>query len=1734
MAASLGPSWSLRSNASPRCLTAYVTTTQSSSGRPDAVTTTTTGGGGSSSIGGGGGIDSSNPFDDEATTMSSSTAAHHHHQQQYQQQQQYGGAANNAGGYYYVHSVAFGTERGSLHYRQYPPTLVDSDDARIRGGDGGGSVGGGGGGYNRHRGGYHHHERSLDPSQLFIDPESTPDGQINLQGAVKGSIVGIVRATPPPPMSIAAAAAAAASSNNNATTPVFLLLVDDNRGSSSASASSNPGAYAAHLVTIKHGAFNKLPAAPPVAIDGGSNNTISPEKPPLASSISSSRSHRRGGSHASGGAGSGTMSNTWFGNNGGDGTTPMKSIQTISTTPNNNNNNNASSSTNTTTTSAASNTNNMMSLGTLPRMSCVAYHPSTGFVYAAGTGVYGLPNVAVRAVLAGMVAGGTNEGGHYLPHSIAAAGGGGSGRGGASVSSSHSLRQQQRQRAGSVGSAIHHHSNTTTTTSTTTAQLLPSPPMALYLKSSHALPLPGVRCSSGSSNGNSMTLACSGRVAIVAVSNAFYAVPCCLDVGVLKSHVAGGGASVGSGGEGQQHLQQPHSNLGGSSSLPNVSATKILTFAQSSQVHPVIAMEVMTSSSSSSSSGVNNTSSSTDTISRYLRPITSLLFLASGRECTTLEITSIPNSRMVNNIMLNKGGGSSVPLGGGVVSTSIKATASKHGMATLPSPILAAAPLPPSSTRTNTALRGSNYSTIAGSGAAGMSGNNNNSSSSLSSGPMVALLTVDGLVHIRSPFCIAVPLASIEVGTRPNDFFTLCTLPSPSSLPYNNNKYNNAMMGNVGGGSNNSRNIVATSYGGESRLLTIQPETPQDFADRLIKLCIDAFGTNGFPRLELAEALGATFSATSYMNVQGVGLAEEPATSYKRGLLRQYLESVLGLGSYSSGGGGGGGVSFVMLSGEDGQESGLEVEGSGRLVDNPNEGNDSRDNDAINNNTTMPSASSLDANSLLTCTALLCLVCYQLAPAPNGTAACRASKVCASSMGIVRPKDSHPSSSGGGGGVGGGGRISKSAVAVCELVADRLLKEVSTSFSLLTSTSSSAPITSSHNRPGAQGGVASSMEFVESAVWLLRSCGCHEKAIAVLQERMNSPAFRNASVGSGGGIGGGGQTSSHAGGTGGGGGGGSWSQIKFDSYLATHLGELWSSKDDRCCQLVLRSPATKDLIARNPTLGLSVFTTIHPQNETEWKRMKPGDDPLAHPLYPPKVVELLKSVTPHGQQEQSMGSGGGVGIGGVHDQLGMAESFASFSPRSREGSLSGPLPMDSGRALAVLYLESSIGIATGRPPSSSSDSSNNTPASSSFIHRESSRDEIDERKADMHDELSYLLLEGVISERGDEDGGEDSDLGAMYRFKLRRLLSWPNSKIRSERLLGSLPSSFLREHALLLGRLGRHEDALQILYSQENSLELALEYCDVRHERQQAETMGGAGGVRGGGVAKALPPMECAYIPLVKVALSSDPDSDRGTAAAIQVLALRRDSIDKSAALRLLPKNIPMSSVVRPFLIPAVVENESHVRKLTVASSLLRSRYIQLKQKLTEAQLKSQASLHSALALKRLNLGEPIHSSKPVKARPVHVASPHYPDVMLVKHFFPRYLVIQAQVLNNTAATSTISTMANQQHHMNAAAPRTLANVAFVIAESSDEALVPTMDLPLKTVPPGATGSAWCILAASPQRLDGAAFLTCELRFTVMEVDSATGTPLSFGANNNAGNNGFGRTYVEELQDIEV
>jgi hypothetical protein len=571
------------------------------------------------------------------------------------------------------------------------------------------------------------------------------------------------------------------------------------------------------------------------------------------------------------------------------------------------------------------------------------------------------------------------------------------------------------------------------------------------------------------------------------------------------------------------------------------------------------------------------------------------------------------------------------------------------------------------------------------------------------------------------------------------------------------------------------------------------------------------------------------------------------------------------------------------------------------------------------------------------------------------------------------------------------------------------------------------------------------MEYLEAAIWLLRSCGEHVYAIEITQNAFNASLVRQ---------------------------GGSWSQLKYESFLATHLGELWSHGDDSCRDIVLSLPATRQLLETNPLLGLGIFTSSHPKNETQW--ISSNSSNIISKKYPQKVIELLKCIRPLAPKDRQDRS----------DQI----ETSSLSDENRS-----QLPLESGRALIVTYLESLVGISTKKPPSK--DDSSNT-------------------LAEMHDELALLLLEGVLSEQYDDETEGESHLGSIYRSKLRRLLGWSNAAVNPDKLMSVLPKSFLRERALVLGQLGRHEDALRIFYCELDSLDLALEYCDARFEKlsvQTAFTNTSQGGKDNSRQSKLT---DCPYLPLISVALRTDGDSGKGIESAIKVLSLRRDKIDRSAALRLLPRNIPLSSLSQTFLVPALIDSESQARRMEVVASLLRAKFVRLKRTLTETQIKSQSSIYTVPGLRPLNLGQPIYTSKPFKARPSSLPPYNFPDVSITKYFFRRYVVIQASVCN----------CAPQMRD------KTLGNVQLVIAESSEDALLPNIHIPIKALPPGMTGCSWCVLAASPQRLDVSAILTCELRYNIVDIDSTTGAPLSF-------EGGYGiqtKPVIEEIQDIEI
>jgi hypothetical protein len=169
----------------------------------------------------------------------------------------------------------------------------------------------------------------------------------------------------------------------------------------------------------------------------------------------------------------------------------------------------------------------------MPRMSCCAYHPQTGFVYAAGTSVLS------------------------LPHSLSA-----------------NILNALSSPGGSTGTGTDPSSYYDPTLRFTATNVLPNP----------------VR-----SNPSSLALICNGSMAIAAVNHSFYTIP---------------------------------------ADASNV-CVKVVSFTQSSQVHPAIVLPILTSNRSA------------------------LLFVGSGRECTTCMVThsSSPSSSSKMGMGGGKGSG---------------------------------------------------------------------------------------------------------------------------------------------------------------------------------------------------------------------------------------------------------------------------------------------------------------------------------------------------------------------------------------------------------------------------------------------------------------------------------------------------------------------------------------------------------------------------------------------------------------------------------------------------------------------------------------------------------------------------------------------------------------------------------------------------------------------------------------------------------------------------------------------------------------------------------------------------------------------------------------------------------------------------------------------------------------------------------------------------------------------
>lgn len=112
-----------------------------------------------------------------------------------------------------------------------------------------------------------------------------------------------------------------------------------------------------------------------------------------------------------------------------------------------------------------------------------------------------------------------------------------------------------------------------------------------------------------------------------------------------------------------------------------------------------------------------------------------------------------------------------------------------------------------------------------------------------------------------------------------------------------------------------------------------------------------------------------------------------------------------------------------------------------------------------------------------------------------------------------------------------------------------------------------------------------------------------------------------------------------------------------------------------------------------------------------------------------------------------------------------------------------------------------------------------------------------EAPANMHDEFAQLLVEGLPMDAELEHINHDTiDLADLttdsetlrlykiYRRKLQAFLSI-SPEYHPQRVLKFLPRTYLQENALVLSRLGRHREVLKIYLHQLNNQDLAEHYC---------------------------------------------------------------------------------------------------------------------------------------------------------------------------------------------------------------------------------------------------------------------------------------------------------------------
>ncbi|OZJ05891.1 hypothetical protein BZG36_00891 [Bifiguratus adelaidae] len=196
--------------------------------------------------------------------------------------------------------------------------------------------------------------------------------------------------------------------------------------------------------------------------------------------------------------------------------------------------------------------------------------------------------------------------------------------------------------------------------------------------------------------------------------------------------------------------------------------------------------------------------------------------------------------------------------------------------------------------------------------------------------------------------------------------------------------------------------------------------------------------------------------------------------------------------------------------------------------------------------------------------------------------------------------------------------------------------------------------------------------------------------------------------------------------------------------------------------------------------------------------------------------------------------------------------------------------------------------------------------------------EWDEDNEEAHNKLILLYLRALQQ--------EDSAVAQETRDRLLRFLS-ESTFYRPQLILNRIPSEgFFEERAILLSRLGEHEQALKIYVYKLHNYSLAEDYCNRLYQEDPDE------GRRN-------------YLTLLRVYLRGMPDGQSLIQPALELLGRHGSQIDAAAVLKELPKDTKLNQVF-PFLEKYIREANKTSAMDLVVKNLLRAEQMQVQEQL--------------------------------------------------------------------------------------------------------------------------------------------------------------------------------------------